>query len=452
MPSQELLDEIEIVNAVYGDGSAVYKEEDVQVELSASISVDGPLTVRSGDDTETVTLTVTQLPPITVLFDVDTTLHLLAVDAVASVTEIADVVRRVLEAPTGEEEEETELMRVMNALHTALPAELVVQGNDTLSNVLTKLHHHNKVHERETFNQTSYDCLICLGRRKGEMCVQMSCAHVFCKICIADMMRLHINEGSIDSLRCASAGCSEPFTESAIEEVVGEELARRYAYLYHKQVAEKDPRTVHCPLCQTAVMRPTENTGESDEGAQRLRVCSQCGFTFCCYCRKTYHGPVSPCPVSTTHQFVRAYAAAPEHSTERLNLERRYGRKYLQRLLHEFVEAESNRLVIERTSQACPNCQVRTEKISGCNHMSCRCGFHFCYLCGGKLSPQNPYPHFNTPGTHCFQRLFDGVIQTRDDDDNDDLVIVNGNRNGNDDDDEGFEIQLAIMQIAEEHL
>ena len=84
--------------------------------------------------------------------------------------------------------------------------------------------------------------------------------------------------------------------------------------------------------------------------------------------------------------------------------------------------------------------------------MSCRCGFHFCYLCGGRLSPQNPYPHFNTPGTHCFQRLFDGVIQTREGDDNDDIVIVNGNGNGNDDDDEGFEIQLAIMQIAEEHL
>ena len=233
----ELSDEIEIVNAVYGDGSAVYKEEQRQVELSASINVDGLLTVRSGDDTETVT--VTQLPPITVIFNAHATLHLVTVDAVASAIEIADVVRRVLEAPTAEESEETELMRVMNALHTALPSELVVQGNDTLSSVLTKLHHHNKVHERETFNQTSYDCHICLGRRKGEMCVQMSCAHVFCKICIGDMMRLHINEGSIDSLRCASADCSQPFTESAIEEVVGVELVRRYTYLLNKQIAEK---------------------------------------------------------------------------------------------------------------------------------------------------------------------------------------------------------------------
>lgn len=210
-----------------------------------------------------------------------------------------------------------------------------------------------------------------------------------------------------------------------------------------------DPRTVHCPLCQTPVKRPAEHQGESDEGAQRLRVCPECTFTFCCYCRKTYHGPVTACPTSTTHQFVRAYAQTAENSSEKLALERKYGRKYLQRLLSEFVEAESNRRIIESTSQACPNCFVRTEKISGCNHMSCRCNFHFCYLCGSKLNPQNPYQHFNTPGTHCFQRLFDGVLQTnrQEEDNEEEIVFVD-----RPDDDEGLEIQLALMQIAEEHM
>ena len=32
----------------------------------------------------------------------------------------------------------------------------------------------------------------------------------------------------------------------------------------------------------------------------------------------------------------------------------------------------------------CPNCKFWVEKSSGCNHMTCRCRYEFCYVCGGK--------------------------------------------------------------------
>jgi ariadne-1 len=31
----------------------------------------------------------------------------------------------------------------------------------------------------------------------------------------------------------------------------------------------------------------------------------------------------------------------------------------------------------------CPKCGARVERVSGCNLMTCRCGQHFCWLCGG---------------------------------------------------------------------
>lgn len=44
----------------------------------------------------------------------------------------------------------------------------------------------------------------------------------------------------------------------------------------------------------------------------------------------------------------------------------------------------------------------------GCNHMQCfQCNSHFCYLCGAWLDRQNPYQHFNKPGTECYQRLWE---------------------------------------------
>lgn len=34
--------------------------------------------------------------------------------------------------------------------------------------------------------------------------------------------------------------------------------------------------------------------------------------------------------------------------------------------------------------QQCKSCYIFVELSYGCNHMTCRCGFEFCYLCGGK--------------------------------------------------------------------
>lgn len=31
----------------------------------------------------------------------------------------------------------------------------------------------------------------------------------------------------------------------------------------------------------------------------------------------------------------------------------------------------------------CPSCKFWVERISGCQHMTCRCGYEFCYICGG---------------------------------------------------------------------
>lgn len=32
----------------------------------------------------------------------------------------------------------------------------------------------------------------------------------------------------------------------------------------------------------------------------------------------------------------------------------------------------------------CPQCRFWVEKSAGCNHMTCRCTYQFCYVCGGK--------------------------------------------------------------------
>ena len=42
--------------------------------------------------------------------------------------------------------------------------------------------------------------------------------------------------------------------------------------------------------------------------------------------------------------------------------------------------------------------------------MACtKCLAYFCWLCGTHITSANPYAHFNSPGSICFNKLFLGV-------------------------------------------
>merc|ERR1712093_506121 len=36
--------------------------------------------------------------------------------------------------------------------------------------------------------------------------------------------------------------------------------------------------------------------------------------------------------------------------------------------------------------QACPQCYVLSHRADGCAHLACRCGCHYCFICGGPYS------------------------------------------------------------------
>ena len=62
----------------------------------------------------------------------------------------------------------------------------------------------------------------------------------------------------------------------------------------------------------------------------------------------------------------------------------------------------------------CAQCKFYIEKNHGCNHMTCRCGYEFCYLCGEKY------------GTCPHSELYD--LDEFDDDDRDDILMPRDGR------------------------
>jgi len=51
----------------------------------------------------------------------------------------------------------------------------------------------------------------------------------------------------------------------------------------------------------------------------------------------------------------------------------------------------------EARKQACPGCARSVSKFGGCNHMTCLCGVHWCWVCAGSIDAKDPAAHFSDP-------------------------------------------------------
>ncbi|KAB8075442.1 RING finger protein [Aspergillus leporis] len=285
----------------------------------------------------------------------------------------------------------------------------------------------NNKAEREAFEQETFECGVCLEPKKGINCHRLLlCSHVFCVHCLQDFYNTCITEGDVDSVKCLAPDCGKEgksihspegptkkrkkddrtLSPSELLQIpLEQETVQRYVFLKRKKKLEADKSTVYCPRkwCQGAARskrhpKPidpmaddSDASDEEDTGpvfdplgeeaqlppmADRVAVCEDCNYAFCCVCKKGWHG-----------ELVRCF---PRREAE-LSVEEKATEEYL-------------RLY----TSACPTCDAPCQKRMGCNHMICfKCDTHFCYLCSSWLSEDNPYRHFNDGTSSCYNRLWD---------------------------------------------
>ncbi|KAL5364791.1 RWD domain-containing protein [Aspergillus floccosus] len=287
----------------------------------------------------------------------------------------------------------------------------------------------NNKAERAKFEQETFECGVCLEPKKGANCHRLLlCSHVFCVPCLQDFYNNCITEGDVESVRCLAPDCAKEqdargnadatapkkkpkkvdrtLSPSELLQIpLEQETVQRYVFLKRKKKLEADKSTIYCPRkwCQGAARskkhpKPTDpmtddlDASDSDEEgwvfdplgdegqlppmADRVAICEDCNYAFCCVCKKGWHGELVRC-------FPRREAelSAEEKATEE------YLRMY---------------------TSPCPTCNAPCQKRMGCNHMKCfKCDTHFCYLCSSWLCEDNPYRHFNDINSSCFNRLWD---------------------------------------------
>ncbi len=87
-------------------------------------------------------------------------------------------------------------------------------------------------------------------------------------------------------------------------------------------------------------------------------------------------------------------------------LQKKYGEKRIKAAIEETYSMD----LIRDTSKQCPKCNSWMQKLDGCNKMTCaRCNTYFCWLCFKILSKNDPYSHFNSRNSECFEKLFEGA-------------------------------------------
>lgn len=320
---------------------------------------------------------------------------------------------------------------------------------------------YSRLCSRINFDVSSFDCVICLETRKGRACTRLTgCGHIFCSECLAGYLSSLVDDGfHRQAKRCPDPECvmlwsrrekdnlvdqegnlitpakarfkqtvanapqgqSETgstddkqvvglVTRTELESILGAARLGKLDALTVKAKMEADPSVCYCPRsgCQAAVVRLSsdENSGHWE----RFRECLCCGFAFCAWCSRSWHGPTA-CPVSFQSELIRRYLSLSASSPDRALMEQKFGRKTLETMVRKYEEEQQTQQWLSHFTTPCPTCAIAIEKSYGCNHMTCKsCQTHYCYLCGKPISSQNPYQHFNTPGYECYHRLFDGLL------------------------------------------
>lgn len=91
-------------------------------------------------------------------------------------------------------------------------------------------------------------------------------------------------------------------------------------------------------------------------------VCLKCNKNYCLKCRIDYHYGLT-CEEQKTQTAILGRAKKQEEEAK--------------------LDQDFQAYALHKNMKQCSQCKFWVEKSEGCNHMTCRCKYEFCYACGG---------------------------------------------------------------------
>ena len=193
-------------------------------------------------------------------------------------------------------------------------------------------------------------CVVCGDASDILGSVAAPCGHWYCKICVNDLITAYINDESLHPLRC----CKTEIPICNIELLLCDATKGLIRFREkHEEYSTPHDKRIYCPRqgCHQFIKAPPASTSASGRWSSRTQDtarCMACYALVCLLCKELVH-PGEKCEENK--------------NTTRLR-----------------------ELAKEKEWQTCSKCRRIVERIDGCLHMTCLCGFEFCYRCGAEYS------------------------------------------------------------------
>ncbi|GAB0134551.1 hypothetical protein EsDP_00002916 [Epichloe bromicola] len=175
-------------------------------------------------------------------------------------------------------------------------------------------------------------CVACTSDVAFFDTVRCPCSHDYCRDCIAKLFSAAISDESLFPPRC----CKTPIPLGLNQIFLPPKLLGTYKA---KELEYGTPNRTYChvPTCSTFV--PPAFVRDD------VATCVKCRSKTCTICKGKSHAGDCPADTSTL---------------------------------------DALRIAAHNGWQRCHSCRSMVDLTSGCNHITCRCGAEFCYVCGVK--------------------------------------------------------------------
>jgi hypothetical protein len=192
--------------------------------------------------------------------------------------------------------------------------------------------------------------LTCVACYEETQCYSLACEHGMCGKCVSQLFLAATVDSSLMPPRC----CKVHIGLNVATLVMSPEDSSRFhqAHLEHITPTEKK---MYCPrkACSQFILLDLVDTSNSGG----IFSCPACNEKLCARCRKVRH--------------------------QSLTCEQQAG------IDSDGGDGLFSRLTEKQQWKKCSSCHATIELSQGCNHMTCKCGYQFCYRCGTKWSVEH---------------------------------------------------------------
>ncbi|CAI2362513.1 unnamed protein product [Moneuplotes crassus] len=195
------------------------------------------------------------------------------------------------------------------------------------------------------------ECPICLDNIKSIDLITTECGHMFHTECMEMHCKSEIDSKSLP-IKCPLQKCRKAVHSSQVRNIVEPEVYKKLKRFQVELFVEKNSAFYHfCPSpdCTNVFV------WVADERFPSKQDCPACLQTICLKCKTPSH------ELFTCEEFSEIKDSSPD-------------------------DIRFHTLQKELKFQQCTQCKFWVEKTQGCNHITCRCKYEFCYVCGGKYN------------------------------------------------------------------